>query len=85
MPPDQVGINLSDYFHIRSERDPDQLRALENGADDYITKPFAYDIVIAKIHSQLRRVYGDYAAKIRRAYGGEGRAGPVSRTDGADP
>lgn len=41
---------------------PDQLRALENGADDYITKPFAYDIVIAKIHSQLRRVYGDYAA-----------------------
>ncbi|MFH0071286.1 response regulator transcription factor, partial [Peribacillus sp. NPDC056705] len=40
---------------------PDQLRALENGADDYITKPFAYDIVIAKIHSQLRRVYGDYA------------------------
>ena len=62
MPPDQVGINLSDYFHIRSERDPDQLRALENGADDYITKPFAYDIVIAKIHSQLRRVYGDYAA-----------------------
>ncbi|MFC7677471.1 response regulator transcription factor [Paenibacillus sp. GCM10028914] len=40
----------------------DQLRALENGADDYITKPFHYDIVIAKIHSQLRRVYGDYAA-----------------------
>ncbi|PAD73447.1 response regulator transcription factor [Paenibacillus campinasensis] len=41
---------------------PDQLRALENGADDYITKPFHYDLVIAKIHSQLRRVYGDYAA-----------------------
>lgn len=41
----------------------DQLRALENGADDYITKPFHHDIVIAKIHSQLRRVYGDYAMK----------------------
>lgn len=40
----------------------DQLRALENGADDYITKPFHHDIVIAKIHSQLRRVYGDYAS-----------------------
>lgn len=43
----------------------DQLRALENGADDYITKPFHYDIVIAKIHSQLRRVYGDYASVSR--------------------
>lgn len=49
------------FISARSET-MDQLRALENGADDYITKPFHYDIVIAKIHSQLRRVYGDYAA-----------------------
>ncbi|MDQ6597583.1 response regulator transcription factor [Bacillus salipaludis] len=39
----------------------DQVMALENGADDYITKPFDYDIVLAKINSQLRRVYGSYA------------------------
>lgn len=39
----------------------DQVMALENGADDYITKPFDYDIVIAKIKSQLRRAYGSYA------------------------
>ncbi|EOS57562.1 response regulator transcription factor [Paenibacillus barengoltzii] len=39
----------------------DQVMALENGADDYITKPFDYDIVIAKIKSQLRRAYGTYA------------------------
>ncbi|USB34348.1 response regulator transcription factor [Paenibacillus sp. YPG26] len=42
----------------------DQVRALENGADDYITKPFHYEVVMAKIRSQLRRVYGDYAAKL---------------------
>ncbi|SEK31066.1 response regulator transcription factor [Paenibacillus sp. OK003] len=41
----------------------DQVMALENGADDYITKPFEHEIVIAKIRSQLRRVYGDYAAR----------------------
>lgn len=41
----------------------DQIRALEHGADDYITKPFSYEMVIAKIRSQLRRVYGDYAPK----------------------
>lgn len=39
----------------------DQVMALENGADDYITKPFDYEIVTAKINSHLRRAYGDYA------------------------
>ncbi|WP_025690743.1 response regulator transcription factor [Paenibacillus zanthoxyli] len=39
----------------------DQVMALENGADDYITKPFHYEVVLAKIRSQLRRVYGPYA------------------------
>lgn len=41
----------------------DQVRALENGGDDYITKPFHPDVVMAKIRSQLRRAYGEYAAK----------------------
>ncbi len=40
----------------------DQVMALENGADDYITKPFHYEIVLAKIRSHLRRAYGEYAA-----------------------
>lgn len=42
----------------------DQVMALENGADDYITKPFYYDVVMAKIKSHIRRAYGDYAPKI---------------------
>lgn len=40
----------------------DQVMALEHGADDYMTKPFHYEVVVAKIRSQIRRVYGDYAA-----------------------
>lgn len=40
----------------------EQVMALENGADDYITKPFHYEIVLAKIRSHLRRAYGEYAA-----------------------
>lgn len=39
----------------------DQVMALENGADDFITKPFHPEIVLAKINSQLRRAYGEYA------------------------
>lgn len=41
----------------------DQVMALENGGDDFITKPFHPDIVMAKIRSQLRRAYGEYAAQ----------------------
>lgn len=37
--------------------------AIENGGDDYIEKPFSYDIVLAKIKSQIRRAYGEYAVK----------------------
>src|SRR5699024_1341194 len=40
----------------------DQVMALENGGDDYITKPFSPEIVLAKIRSQLRRAYGEYSA-----------------------
>ncbi|GAS82579.1 response regulator transcription factor [Paenibacillus amylolyticus] len=40
----------------------DQIMALEHGADDYITKPFQYEVVLAKVRSQLRRAYGSYAA-----------------------
>lgn len=41
----------------------DQVMALENGGDDYVTKPFHYEIVMAKIRSLLRRAYGEYAAQ----------------------
>lgn len=35
----------------------DQVMAIEYGADDYITKPFYYEVVMAKIKSQIRRCY----------------------------
>lgn len=41
--------------------DMDQVFALENGGDDFITKPFHYEIVLAKIKSHLRRSVGEYA------------------------
>ncbi|CAM3952101.1 response regulator transcription factor [Alicyclobacillus pomorum] len=39
----------------------DQVFALEHGGDEYITKPFEIDVVIAKIRAMLRRAYGEYA------------------------
>lgn len=40
----------------------DQVMALENGGDDFITKPFHADVVMAKVRSQLRRAYGAYSS-----------------------
>ncbi len=33
----------------------DKIRGLEHGADDYVTKPFAFDELLARIHAVLRR------------------------------
>lgn len=43
------------------DSESEQVMGIESGADDYITKPFYFDVVIAKIKSQLRRVYGEYS------------------------
>lgn len=41
--------------------DMDQVMAIENGGDDYIIKPFSFDLLLAKVKSAIRRVYGEYA------------------------
>jgi len=48
-------------FISARDSEMDQVMGIESGADDYITKPFYYDVVISKIKSQLRRCYGEFA------------------------
>lgn len=50
------------FTSARTE-DYDQVRAIMSGGDDCITKPFSYDLLLAKVNSQLRRAYGEYANK----------------------
>jgi DNA-binding response OmpR family regulator len=42
----------------------DIIMAVHQGADDYIPKPFSFDLLIAKIQALLRRTY-DYQAEAR--------------------
>ncbi|MCY6484151.1 response regulator transcription factor [Clostridium aestuarii] len=51
-------------FISARDSEMNQVMAIESGADDYITKPFYYEVVLAKIKGQLRRVYGEYASKV---------------------
>ncbi len=55
--------NCPILFISARENAMDQVMALENGADDYITKPFSFEVVVAKVGSQLRRAYGEYATQ----------------------
>lgn len=46
----------------------EQIRGMEVGADDYVTKPFSIGVLLAKINAQLRRV-GEYNEPIKAKSG----------------
>ena len=45
----------------------DQVEGLESGADDYVTKPFTFEVLLARIHSLLRRQQVDHPSVLRFA------------------
>ena len=49
------------------EAEEDKVRALEAGADDFITKPYKLREMIARLHAVLRRIAKSPAEKILRA------------------
>ena len=51
---------------IVSARDagPDIVRGLDSGADDYLTKPFELDILLARVRAVSRRGLGSHAADL---------------------
>lgn len=53
--------NVPIIFLSARDSDMDQVMAIENGGDDYITKPFSYEVLLAKIKGVMRRTYGSYA------------------------
>ena len=45
----------------------DQVRGLESGADDYVVKPFTFDVLLARVHALLRRQHTEHPAVLRYA------------------
>ena len=48
----------------RAHRGADRLRGLDTGADDYVTKPFSIDELVARMRAVLRRVRPVFAEEV---------------------
>ena len=51
-------INTPAIFLTANSHDQDKVKGLNLGGDDYVTKPFSYTELIARIHAVLRRSEG---------------------------
>ncbi len=49
------GITAPVIFLTANDSEVDKVKALERGADDYVTKPFSTSELVARIHAVLRR------------------------------
>jgi DNA-binding response OmpR family regulator len=71
--PDGIGYDLLKWLRDRHDLTPvlfltvrdsidERVRALNGGADDYLTKPFSVDELVARLHAVIRRSIGQRSA-----------------------
>ncbi|MFI7618415.1 response regulator transcription factor [Nonomuraea terrae] len=53
------GVRTPVVFLTARDETEDKIRGLTIGGDDYVTKPFSLEEVVARIHAVLRRTSGD--------------------------
>lgn len=59
-----------------NDGDWDQIEALDTGADDYLTKPFSFEVLLARVRALVRRGAAERPTELRA---GEVRLDPASR------
>jgi DNA-binding response OmpR family regulator len=59
------GIHTPFLMLTAKDAPPDRVRALDEGADDYLVKPFDYGELLARLRALLRRPAGDRGPLLR--------------------
>jgi DNA-binding response OmpR family regulator len=59
--------HLPVLFLTAKDASSDQVQGLEAGADDYVVKPFAFEVLLARVHALLRRRQAGHPAVLRYA------------------
>lgn len=52
--------HLPVLFLTAKDAPADQVRGLQSGADDYVVKPFTFDVLLARVHALLRRQHAEH-------------------------
>jgi DNA-binding response OmpR family regulator len=59
------GIHTPFLMLTAKDASPDRIRALDEGADDYLVKPFDYGELLARLRALLRRPVGERSPLLR--------------------
>lgn len=62
-----VDVHLPVLMLTAHDNTSDQVRGLESGADDYVVKPFLFEVLTARIKALLRRAEHDHPEVLRYA------------------
>ncbi len=62
------GLRVPTLFLTARDATEDKVRGLTMGADDYVTKPFSLEELVARVRAILRRTGGEEAASGRLAF-----------------
>lgn len=49
------GVHTPVLMLTAKDRNPDVVKGLDNGADDYLAKPFSFEVLLARVRALLRR------------------------------
>jgi DNA-binding response OmpR family regulator len=63
----QADQQLPVLFLTAKDAPADQVQGLDSGADDYVVKPFTFDVLVARVHALLRRQETEHPPVLRFA------------------